>query len=240
MGLLQKLQRHWINYDDPNTLGYKLRQRRIIHLKNLIECIAQRHGRVRILDIGGTKVYWKVVGREFLVKNNVKITILNLPDVPNELNDEIFEFTTGDGCNLTFSDGSFELAHSNSVIEHVGHWKDMLAFAHQLQRVAPNYYVQTPYFWFPIEPHVLVPFFHWLPEPLRLSINMRFAMASVRRPDVSNCMIQLIEGLRLLDRKMMNALFPDAVIHWERFMFMRKSMIAIRDETSSSTSNEAP
>jgi len=142
----------------------------------------------------------------------------------------MFSFVDGDACNLDFDDKTFDLAHSKPVIEHVGRWRDMLAFAHELRRIAPNYYVQTPYFWFPIEPHLLMPFFHWLPQPVRVSINMRFAMAAVKRPDVSKCMLQVIDGLRLLDQKMLRALLPDAVIYWERFLLLRKSMIAIREQ----------
>lgn len=229
MGLLRKLQARLVNYSDPKSFASQMRIRRIAHLKDLIVSIAARRNEVRVLDIGGTRAYWTIMSSEFMLKHNVRVTVINLPGAVTEENDDIFNFTTGDGCSLPFDDNSFDLAHSNSVIEHVGRWQDMLMFAKELRRVAKNYYVQTPYFWFPIEQHLLMPFFHWLPEPVRVSINMRFAMASVQRPDVSRCMLELIDGLRLLDQKMLKALLPDAVIHWERFLFLRKSMIAIRE-----------
>lgn len=75
----------------------------------------------------------------------------------------------------------------------------------------------------------MMPFFHWLPEPVRVSINMRFSMASVVRPDVSRAMQETIDELRLLDFKMMHALFPDSSIVFERFAMLKKSMIAIRE-----------
>lgn len=67
---------------------------------------------------------------------------------------------------LPFADGEFELAYCSSVIEHVAP-VHRAAFARELRRVAGGWYVQTPAFWFPVEPHALLPFAHWLPHVLR-------------------------------------------------------------------------
>lgn len=50
-----------------------------------------------------------------------------------------------------------------------------------------------------------------------------------KSPDVDTAM-ELIESTVLLDHKMLAALFPDAVIHRERFCGLTKSLIAVRDE----------
>ena len=40
-------------------------------------------------------------------------------------------------------------------------------FAGELRRVGRGWFVQTPAFSFPLEPHALLPAAHWLPVPLR-------------------------------------------------------------------------
>jgi SAM-dependent methyltransferase len=67
---------------------------------------------------------------------------------------------------LPFADGEFDLAYCNSVIEHVPPER-RAAFAHELRRVARGWYVQTPAWSFPIEPHALLPGAHWLPARWR-------------------------------------------------------------------------
>ena len=63
----------------------------------------------------------------------------------------IFSFVEGDGRNLSnFGDKTFDIAHSNSVLEHVGNWEDMHRFAGEIARVGRKYFVQTPSFWFPV------------------------------------------------------------------------------------------
>src|SRR5919197_2285019 len=67
---------------------------------------------------------------------------------------------------LPFEDGAFDLAYSSSVIEHVPPDRRE-AFAAELRRVARGFYVQTPAFSVPIEPHTLLPCAHWMPPALR-------------------------------------------------------------------------
>jgi SAM-dependent methyltransferase len=67
---------------------------------------------------------------------------------------------------LPFADDAFDLAYSSSVIEHVPRER-RAAFASELKRVARGWYVQTPARSFPIEPHALLPFAHWLPPGIR-------------------------------------------------------------------------
>jgi SAM-dependent methyltransferase len=69
-------------------------------------------------------------------------------------------------AGLPFADGEFDLAYCSSVIEHVPR-ELREAFARELRRVARGWYVQTPAFSFPVEPHALLPFAHWLPVAAR-------------------------------------------------------------------------
>jgi hypothetical protein len=56
--------------------------------------------------------------------------------------------------------------YCTSVIEHVPRAR-RAAFAAELRRVGHGWFVQTPAWSFPIEPHALLPFAHWLPPNLR-------------------------------------------------------------------------
>jgi SAM-dependent methyltransferase len=69
-------------------------------------------------------------------------------------------------AGLPFADGAFDLVYCSSVIEHVAPSRRD-AFAAELKRVGRGWLVQTPAFSFPIEPHALLPFAHWLPVTAR-------------------------------------------------------------------------
>src|SRR4051812_32661863 len=69
-----------------------------------------------------------------------------------------------DGRELPFADRAFELGFSNAVVEHVGGGRaGQRQFVGELCRVAERVFVTTPNRWFPLDPHTLLPFAHWLP-----------------------------------------------------------------------------
>jgi SAM-dependent methyltransferase len=114
---------------------------------------------------------------------------------------------------LPFDDGAFDLAYSSSVIEHLAP-ADRPAFAREVGRVARGFFVQTPAWSFPIEPHALLPFAHWLP-------------AKVRRPYWRLGTAGSWEDIALLRRAELAKLFGEP-IHAERFGGLVKSWIALR------------
>jgi SAM-dependent methyltransferase len=69
-------------------------------------------------------------------------------------------------AGLPFGDGEFDLAYCSSVIEHVSPSR-RARLAEEIRRVGRGFYVQTPAFSFPIEPHSLLPGAHWLPPAAR-------------------------------------------------------------------------
>jgi hypothetical protein len=135
----------------------------------------------------------------------------------------------GDACDLSFAgDGEFDIAFSNSVIEHVGLWRDMQKMANEVRRVGKMYLVQTPYFWFPIEPHARTPFIHWLPDSMKYRIVMWRKCGYWGKQDSVSAAVETVQSAIMLDGRQMKSLFPDAEVRRERFLGLTKSLIAER------------
>jgi hypothetical protein len=233
MNVSNKLANQVSNYNSPNSLGSKFRAKRILTLISMIRKIHEKSGEVSILDIGGRKSYWNILPQELLKEYKIHITIVNFPGEILPETEEHYKFIHGDGCNLdSFDNNSFHIAHSNSVIEHVGDWEHMVSFAKEVRRLAPNIFIQTPYFWFPIEPHFMCPFFHWLPRPVRISLVMQFPLGNHQRYKSIGEAASKLEHYRLLDKKMLQCLFPDALIKHEKILGITKSLTAIRYENN--------
>lgn len=221
------------NYSDPNSFGSRMRRRRSAALVHLIDQVVAEKGHARILDLGGTASYWNILPADYLQSGKVRITLVNLPGEHHATSNDQFTYVEGTACDLPqFADQSFDIVHSNSVIEHVGSWENMRAFARECQRLGEHYFVQTPNFWFPIEPHFMAPFVHWLPLPLHAWLMTRMSLGQYRRYDSLSEAVAAVQGVRLLDRGMMMSLFPKADIRRERFMLLTKSMTAVSPEAS--------
>jgi hypothetical protein len=196
----------------------------------LIEQTYALHGKVDILDVGGRKTYWNILPPGILQRNRARITVLNLPCDLQGDDDEIFTHETGNACDMhSYINNAFHIVHSNSVIEHVGGWQQMKQFAHEVRRVAPNVYVQTPYYWFPVEPHYLMPFFHWLPKPAQVWLVRNFSLGDRGGArNLDEALTKMDDTPRMLDVQTFRLLFPDCRIHKERFLLMTKSLVAVR------------
>lgn len=233
------LQKYVFNYAGGKGLAFQFRQKRAERVKKIIRELKTDDAPVRILDMGGTETYWKAVGYDWLSENNVEITLLNLTVKITEISSEfahIFKSIAGDACKLDFPDNEFDLCFSNSVVEHVGDFSRMHSFASEARRVAHSYYCQTPNFWFPIEPHFLFFGFHYLPEPVRVRLLQRFKLGHyAREPDLIEA-YRIIQSAQLIDYKAMRALFPDADIEKERFLYIfTKSLTASKSSKSNAT-----
>lgn len=210
----------------------RFRAARFRQVQTLIEQLVNRHGPIRVLDAGGRAEYWNMLPPALADK--VYLTILNYSD---ELEDYSagtaahvrYDNVTGDACDMPqYADGAFHLVHSNSVIEHVGSFAKMIAFAKEVRRVGQAYYVQTPNYWFPIDPHNAVPLLHWLPDPIRLMMETRMNVGLNRRTDFAEAADRL-DSCRMISQAMMRNLFPDARHSAERFaLVFKKSLIASR------------
>jgi hypothetical protein len=213
---------------NPDSLSKRFRRARMKRVVDLIRRIHAEKGSVRIIDLGGRPEYWEMFDRRTLEACGVHVTMIGFE--AGEGGDPLFATVVGDACKLPeFADRSFDLAHSNSVIEHVGDWKYVEAFAGEVRRLAPRYYVQTPYYWFPIEPHYSAPFFHWRSEGARARRLMKRPLGfSPRAKDIGEAMRD-VQDARLLDKTQFRYLFPDAQHIDERVAGLTKSLIAVRD-----------
>jgi 2-polyprenyl-3-methyl-5-hydroxy-6-metoxy-1,4-benzoquinol methylase len=125
-----------------------------------------------------------------------------------------------------FQDKQFEVVFSNSVIEHVGNLGDQKRMADEVMRTGKRYFVQTPNYYFPIEPHVLLPAYHWLPRSVRIYLTRHFKLGWKNKISDYEKAKDLIDRTRLLKKKEFSALFPEARIYEEKFYGLVKSFVA--------------
>lgn len=217
-------------YKDRNSIEFGFRSRRFAMVQALIEKVLAEKGEATILDLGGRETYWRI-GEEFVAANRDRLhfTLVNLEKDPVE-DTVLFESLIGDATDPSLLAGRrFDIVHSNSVVEHVGEFPDMRRFAHTVRRMAPRYYVQTPNYWFPFEPHFRFPGFQYLPRALRIAMIRRFSLGFFPRIADAGDARDIIRHHHLIGTRQMRELFPDARIVHEKFMGLNKSLVAIRD-----------
>jgi hypothetical protein len=217
------------DYSDPESFVSRLRRRRTQHLRAIIERMTAQAGTCRILDVGGEERYWlNIFGIDWLRQHRVQIVLLNHTDeyVGHAPDPSVFSVVIADGCALPYDDREFGLAHSNSVIEHVGEWGRQRKFAEEIRRVGRQFYVQTPARCFPIEAHTRFPWFQYLPGAARVWLFQHVSLGPYPKVDAERARFFHNE-LRLLSRRQVALLFPDATIRRELLFGLTKSYTAV-------------
>ena len=102
--------------DNPNSLGYKFRVKRLQEFEKLFFSHFSGVETIEILDVGGAAYFWQ---RSSLLSHpGIRITLLNLQQ--NETNHPALQAVQGNATDMReFKNGHFDLVFSNSVIEHL-------------------------------------------------------------------------------------------------------------------------
>ena len=182
---------------------------RIRRRKKFINLTHLRNG-MKILDLGGEPYFWEDLPLDCeIICLNISESISNLKNV---------KCVKYNGTQIPFENKSFDMVHSNSVIEHVGDFASQLRFASEIKRVGKGYWIQVPNWNFPYEPHARFPFFQFLPHGLRLWISRRWKYSFYKTEDLL-C-------IRLLTKSELKYLFNNPLIYAEKLGFLTKSICA--------------
>ncbi|MDQ6770487.1 MAG: class I SAM-dependent methyltransferase [Gemmatimonadota bacterium] len=206
---------------EAGSLATRMRRRRFAFFLSLLDHVRRP---ARILDVGGTQNFWEVMGRGNL--GGLRVTLLNLETQP--VSGSRFESVAGDARDLSrYSDASFDVVFSNSVIEHLGpSFGDQQRMANEIRRVGQRYFVQTPNRHFPIEPHFLTPGFQFFPVSARVWAVTHFDVGWYKKFADGDAARREVESISLLTERQVHKLFPGALIYKEKFLGLTKSFVA--------------
>jgi hypothetical protein len=205
-----------IDPDRPGSLTHRFRQ---LRNEEFLRRFPNLHD-MSVLDLGGTVISWRVLGLR-----PSRVTLVNLDNV-GDPPEPWLEYIRGDACVGGF--GKYDLVFSNSLMEHLGGHARRQRFADVVRESAPSWWVQTPYRYFPIEPHWIFPFFQFLPFRARVAVANHWRplhmAAGLGRAEVAD----LVASVELISATEMRAYFPESDIWFERIAGAPKSLIAVK------------
>ena len=209
--------------DSPTSLGAKARMRRWDVFASLFPDIEQ----LRVVDLGGTVESWRrapVQPREVVVVNLLEPGDADTPRLVPVL---------GDACNaraVLEEDGidtAFDLVFSNSLLEHVGGHANRSALAREVRALAPRHWVQTPYRFFPVEPHWVFPMMQFLPVAARTRVAKDWPLVHTRPASAAEALAD-VQWTELIGVTELRGYFPDSQVVKERMAGLVKSIVAVR------------
>jgi hypothetical protein len=205
-----------IDPDQAGSLTHRVRQRRDEEFKRRFPDLAD----MRVLDLGGTAVSWRVLG---LRPDSVTLVNLDRPEEPAE---PWMTAVQADACAGGF--GKYDLVFSNSLIEHLGGHARRQQFAEVVRESAPSWWIQAPYRYFPIEPHWFFPCFQFLPFRVRRVVCQHWN--TLHQPALKDPAeaAELVASVELPSATEMRMYFPDTEIWFERIAGLPKSLVSIK------------
>lgn len=213
---------------------------------------------MRVIDLGGLADAWLAAParpRELVVLNVPAWSGLAASSEDRLAGSTVVRHIAGDACEPPeeLFDESYDLVYCNSVIEHVGGHQRRVQIANTINRLGEHYWVQTPYRYFPVEAHTLLPGLQLMPIALRAAAVRRWPLGYMTRfsrewPQTDAWVSSRSEGvggaplrelsadyavvglqsIELLTKAEMRVYFPDAEMLTERVAGVPKSLIAVR------------
>jgi hypothetical protein len=206
--------------DGPLSLGARARSRRWKTVLQFFPMIEE----MSVLDLGGTVEYW--------LRAPVRprsVHLVNLEKPPVEPPPDWIRIDVADACKPPSGvlDSGYDLVYSNSVIEHVGGHDRRMAFAETVRRAAPEHWVQTPYRYFPVEPHWVCPFMQYLPLWMRARLGLHWPLVHTPHADLDGSITAQLQ-VELLDITQMRHYFPSSDLVFDRMLGLVKSVVAVQ------------
>jgi hypothetical protein len=208
-----------VDPDRPGSLTQRFRQQRKEEFTRRFPNLAD----MRVLDLGGTAVSWQVSGLRAR-----SLTVVNL-DSPADSSESWMNIVRGDACAGGF--GKYDLVFSNSLMEHLGGHTRRQQFVDVVQESAPSWWIQTPYRYFPIEPHWIFPGFQFLPFRARVMICQHWSTIHVPTVKDRAKAAESVASIELISATEMRAYFPTSEIWFERLAGVPKSLVAVKTQT---------
>lgn len=208
--------------DAPRSLGGRARAERWELFLGLFLEIQE----MTVIDLGGTTESW--------LRAPVRprhVTVVNLFE-PGSADESWLAAIEGDACSArkaldrASQPTSVDLVFSNSLIEHVGGHAKRQELADQVHSLAPFHWVQTPYRYFPIEPHWLFPGMQFLPTSTAAWVALRWPLAHTLPATRADAVTEVM-WTELVSITQMRAYFPSSSIHRERLAGLTKSVCAV-------------
>lgn len=215
--------------DAPGSLGARKRQERWALVDHLFPDLAE----LTVVDLGGTAETWRRAPLR-----PAQVTVLNLFE-PGESSQDWLRPVTGDACRAREALAAvgaptrYDLVFSNSLLEHVGGHAQRTALADEVHGLAPRHWVQTPYRYFPVEPHWLFPGLQFLPVAARSRVAAAWPLAH-SRPESRAQAVAEVQWTELVGVAEMRAYFPTSRIHKEKMGGLTKSLVAVAGATATS------
>lgn len=211
------------NPDNPRSLSAKARVKRWAEFTRRFPELSA----MRVLDLGGTPAYWRGAPVRPAHVTTVNIDPSLLDTVQDSATEDWIRVVIADACDPGLGAERFDLVVSNSLLEHLGGDSGRRRFVEVVHRHSDRHWIQTPYRYFPLEPHWLFPGFQFLPRTLKLAVTRTWPLGHRHTRDPGRA-AALVDEVELVSARAMRGYFPDSRIWYERAAGLPKSIVAIR------------